>query len=140
MCRAMILYLLTFVKIGIFCIILFYNTKGNLSYILSSFILKVQLSDRIVIYKLVNNEGTSYYKQVNKIIKQFDCNLLVVCMLNIILCQVIVVSICFCFQTNNIFNKLFWYGIKTLASIEFLAILSGYFISIQSIFVFILLR
>jgi len=50
--------------------------------------LAVQLSDRIVLYQFVSNDqcGTTY-KQINRIIKQFECNLLVVCSQNIILCQ-----------------------------------------------------
>nr|XP_026691357.1 intraflagellar transport protein 122 homolog [Ciona intestinalis] len=49
--------------------------------------LAVQLSDRIVVYKMVTKDTTVTYKPVNKILKKFECNLLVVCSENIILCQ-----------------------------------------------------
>uniref|UniRef100_H2Z1N3 Intraflagellar transport protein 122 homolog n=1 Tax=Ciona savignyi TaxID=51511 RepID=H2Z1N3_CIOSA len=49
--------------------------------------LAVQLSDRIVIYQHETKDGESKYVPVNKILKKFECNLLVVCSENIILCQ-----------------------------------------------------
>ncbi|CAK8675911.1 intraflagellar transport protein 122 homolog [Clavelina lepadiformis] len=49
--------------------------------------LAVQLPDRIVIYQRASNETSTTYKPVNKIFKQFECNLLVVCSENFILCQ-----------------------------------------------------
>lgn len=49
--------------------------------------LAVQLSDRIVLYQFVSDESRTTYKQINRIVKQFDCNLLVVCSENLILCQ-----------------------------------------------------
>ena len=51
--------------------------------------LQVQLPDKIVIYELYSEDTTDmHYKVKEKILKKFDCNLLVVCSHHIILCQV----------------------------------------------------
>jgi len=54
-----------------------------------------------VIYKLLDGESNLGYKPVNRIIKQFECNLLVVCVEHIILCQVCAA----CLQTSWICKK-----------------------------------
>ena len=51
---------------------------------------QVQLPDKIVIYELYSDDSADmHYKVKEKINKKFECNLLVVCSQNIILCQVI---------------------------------------------------
>lgn len=50
--------------------------------------LAVQLPDKIVIYELYSDDSSDmHYKVKEKINKKFECNLLVVCSMNIILCQ-----------------------------------------------------
>ncbi|KAJ8301312.1 hypothetical protein KUTeg_021173 [Tegillarca granosa] len=50
--------------------------------------LAVQLPDKIVIYELYSDDSADmHYKVKEKINKKFECNLLVVCSQNIILCQ-----------------------------------------------------
>nr|XP_034307390.1 intraflagellar transport protein 122 homolog isoform X7 [Crassostrea gigas] len=50
--------------------------------------LAVQLPDKIVIYELYSDDAADmHYKVKEKINKKFDCNLLVVCSMNIILCH-----------------------------------------------------
>lgn len=50
---------------------------------------QVQLPDKIVIYELYSDDAADmHYKVKEKINKKFDCNLLVVCSMNIILCHV----------------------------------------------------
>ncbi|XP_078340377.1 intraflagellar transport protein 122 homolog isoform X7 [Crassostrea virginica] len=50
--------------------------------------LAVQLPDKIVIYELYSDDAADmHYKVKEKINKKFECNLLVVCSQNIILCQ-----------------------------------------------------
>ncbi|XP_077972109.1 intraflagellar transport protein 122 homolog [Styela clava] len=50
--------------------------------------LAVQLPDRIIIYELTEDESSNMtYKPKHKIMKKFDCNLLVVCTNNIVLCK-----------------------------------------------------
>ncbi len=50
---------------------------------------QVQLPDKIVVYELFSDDSTDmHYKVKEKIHRKFDCNLLVVCANNIILCQV----------------------------------------------------
>ena len=51
--------------------------------------LQVQLPDKIVVYELATDDATDmHYKVKEKIQRQFDCNLLVVCTYHLILCQV----------------------------------------------------
>ena len=50
---------------------------------------QVQLPDKIVVYELYSDDAADmHYKVKEKINRKFDCNLLVVCSQNIILCQV----------------------------------------------------
>lgn len=50
--------------------------------------LAVQLPDKIIIYELASDDSTDmHYRVKEKIEERFDCNLLVVCANNIILCQ-----------------------------------------------------
>ena len=50
---------------------------------------QVQLPDKIVVYELATDDATDmHYKVKEKIQRQFDCNLLVVCTYHLILCQV----------------------------------------------------
>ncbi|XP_069142693.1 intraflagellar transport protein 122 homolog isoform X2 [Argopecten irradians] len=50
--------------------------------------LAVQLPDKIVVYELYSDDAADmHYKVKEKINRKFDCNLLVVCSQNIILCQ-----------------------------------------------------
>ena len=56
---------------------------------LFSSLFQVQLSDKIVIYELCSDDTSDmHYRPKERINKKFDCNLLVVCSLNLILCQV----------------------------------------------------
>lgn len=51
--------------------------------------LAIQLPVKIVIYELTSNDPSDmHYSIKEKICKKFECNLLVVCSQNIILCQV----------------------------------------------------
>lgn len=51
--------------------------------------LAIQLPVKIVIYELTSNDSSDmHYSIKEKICKKFECNLLVVCSQNIILCQV----------------------------------------------------
>ena len=53
------------------------------------FCIQVQLSDKIVVYELYSDDASDmHYRVKEKINKKFECNLLVVCSLNLILCQV----------------------------------------------------
>lgn len=50
---------------------------------------QVQLPDKIVVYELYSDDAADmHYRVKDKINKKFECNLLVVCSQNIILCQV----------------------------------------------------
>ncbi|XP_022096034.1 intraflagellar transport protein 122 homolog isoform X1 [Acanthaster planci] len=50
--------------------------------------LAVQLSDKIVVYELYSDDASDmHYRVKEKVNKKFDCNLLVVCSQNLILCQ-----------------------------------------------------
>lgn len=51
--------------------------------------LAIQLPEKILIYELYSDDSTDmHYRIKEKICKKFECNLLVVCSLHIILCQV----------------------------------------------------
>lgn len=51
--------------------------------------LAIQLPVKIVVYQLTSNDSSDmHYSIKEKICKKFECNLLVVCSQNIILCQV----------------------------------------------------
>lgn len=51
--------------------------------------LAIQLPVKIVIYELTSNDASDmHYSIKEKICKKFECNLLVVCSQNVILCQV----------------------------------------------------
>ena len=53
------------------------------------FLFQVQLPDKIVIYELYSDDAADmHYRVKDKINRKFECNLLVVCSQNIILCQV----------------------------------------------------
>lgn len=50
---------------------------------------QVQLPDKIVVYELYSDDAADmHYRVKDKINRKFECNLLVVCSQNIILCQV----------------------------------------------------
>lgn len=51
--------------------------------------LAIQLPEKILIYELYSDDSSDmHYRVKEKICKKFECNLLVVCSLHIILCQV----------------------------------------------------
>ena len=51
--------------------------------------LAVQLPEKIVIYELYSDDSSDMHHRVKeKIVRKFECNLLVVCANHIILCQV----------------------------------------------------
>lgn len=51
--------------------------------------LAIQMPEKILIYELYSDDSADmYYRVKEKIIKKFECNLLVVCSDHIILCQV----------------------------------------------------
>lgn len=51
--------------------------------------LAIQLPEKILIYELYSEDSTDmHYRVKEKIVKKFECNLLVVCADHIILCQV----------------------------------------------------
>lgn len=51
--------------------------------------LAIQMPEKILIYELYSDDSSDmYYRVKEKIVKKFECNLLVVCSDHIILCQV----------------------------------------------------
>lgn len=51
--------------------------------------LAIQMPEKILIYELYSDDSSDmYYRVKEKIVKKFECNLLVVCSNHIILCQV----------------------------------------------------
>lgn len=51
--------------------------------------LAIQLPEKILIYELYSDDSSDmHYRVKEKIVKKFECNLLVVCADHIILCQV----------------------------------------------------
>lgn len=76
--------------------------------------LAIQMPEKILIYELYSDDSADmYYRVKEKIIKKFECNLLVVCSDHIILCQVCALkarAVLWCVQCSRQLSQLWLAG------------------------------
>ena len=66
-----------------------FSSTPNIKCLIVYISYQVQLPDKIVVYELYSDDAADmHYRVKDKINRKFECNLLVVCSQNIILCQV----------------------------------------------------